>query len=192
MEGDALLYACGPWTADNMYGTKYHSLVVPTTKPLSQCVFFAGFGDPEVYVRPDNTAYCTGFPEPPVRVTEHPGEEQVRDDAIDRIQKAVELASSSSKDLQFISQEDGGDHSLRQACYLPSTTDGVPMMGALEGQPRQFVCTGHTCWGILMGPASGESMANLIATGTSETVNLSPFSPSRFGSLSMVPGANVS
>lgn len=24
VEGDALLYACGPWTANNMFGTKYH------------------------------------------------------------------------------------------------------------------------------------------------------------------------
>ena len=48
VEGDALLYSCGPWTANNMYGTKYHSLVVPTTKTLNQCVFFSGLGDPEV------------------------------------------------------------------------------------------------------------------------------------------------
>jgi glycine/D-amino acid oxidase-like deaminating enzyme len=28
VEGDALLYACGPWTADNMFGTKYHRCVL--------------------------------------------------------------------------------------------------------------------------------------------------------------------
>jgi glycine/D-amino acid oxidase-like deaminating enzyme len=27
VEGDALLFACGPWTATNMFGTKYHRYV---------------------------------------------------------------------------------------------------------------------------------------------------------------------
>jgi glycine/D-amino acid oxidase-like deaminating enzyme len=187
VEGDALLFACGPWTSDNMFGTKYHSLVVPTTKTLSQCVFFSGFGDPEVYVRPDNTAYCTGFPDPPCRVTEKPGQEEVRLEVIQRIQQSVEAASSSSNDLMFVSST-GESDSLKQACYLPSTSDGTPMMGSLgQDQPNTFVCTGHTCWGILMGPASGEAMANLIATGKSPHVNLSPFDPLRFGKLTMVP-----
>jgi hypothetical protein len=44
IEGDALLFACGPWTADIMSGIKYHSVVVPTNKVLSQCVFFSGCG----------------------------------------------------------------------------------------------------------------------------------------------------
>lgn len=114
-------------------------------------MFFSGFGDPEVYVRPDNTAYCTGFPDPPVCVTEQPGQEEVRDDAIAKIQQATELASSSSEDFKFVSNGSGNDQSLQQACYLPSTADGTPMMGPLQGQPRQYVCTGHTCWGILMG-----------------------------------------
>jgi len=96
--GDALLYACGPWTANNMYGTKYHSIVVPTTEKLNQCVFFSGLGDPEVYVRGDNTAYCTGFPDPPIKVVESPGEEEIRQEAIDRIRTSVEMASSYSDD----------------------------------------------------------------------------------------------
>jgi hypothetical protein len=30
-----------------------------------------------------------------------------------------------------------------------------------------YMAAGHSCWGILMGPASGESMASLIGTGKS-------------------------
>ena len=202
--GDALLYACGPWTASNMYGTKYHSLVVPTTKVLHQCVFFSGLGDPEVYVRDDSTAYCTGFPDPPIKVTERPGEEEVRKDAIDKIRKSVEAASSFSDDgsvnyLVFSDDDDGGDSdetsggrkALKQACYLPSTIDGIPMMGKVPGtdRPKTYVCAGHTCWGILMGPASGEAMAHEIVTGKSSPhVDLRMFAPERFGgSLSLVP-----
>mmetsp|Transcript_25567 Transcript_25567/g.60255 ORF Transcript_25567/g.60255 Transcript_25567/m.60255 type:complete len:467 (+) Transcript_25567:267-1667(+) len=196
IRGDALLYSCGPWTANNMYGTKYHSLVVPTTKVLNQCVFFSGLGDPEVYVRSDSTAYCTGFPDPPVRVTENPGEEEVRKEAIDKIQASVEAASSFSDDASanylVFSGNDGDDkkETLEQACYLPSTVDGVPMMGEVPGaeHPGTYVCAGHTCWGILMGPASGEAMAHEIVTGRCPHVNLKLFSPQRFGgSLQMVP-----
>jgi glycine/D-amino acid oxidase-like deaminating enzyme len=121
VEGDALLFACGPWTADIMTGTKYHSVILPTTTSLSQCVFFSGYGDPEVYVRPDQTAYCTGFPDPPVFVKERPGHEEVRSDAVEMIQTAVQKASQLD-----------GEPILSQACYLPSTPDGIPMMGPLQ------------------------------------------------------------
>ena len=49
VEGDALVYACGTWTAAVMTGVKYHSLVVPTEDVLTQCVFLS---DRDVYVRP--------------------------------------------------------------------------------------------------------------------------------------------
>ena len=176
ISGDALLYACGPWTADIMSGVKYHSVIVPTPDPLSQCVFFSGHGDPEVYVRPDKTAYCTGFPDPPVRVKEQPGQEEVRDDAVSRIQSAVQAAS----------EMDVSQPVMTQACYLPSTPDGAPIMGRLPDD-KTYVCAGHSCWGILMGPASGEAMAHLIAKGSSPRVDLSPFRPSRFGTFAIVP-----
>jgi hypothetical protein len=32
-------------------------------------------------------------------------------------------------------------------------------------QTEFYMAAGHLCWGILMGPASGESMASLIALG---------------------------
>jgi glycine/D-amino acid oxidase-like deaminating enzyme len=187
IQGDALVYACGPWTANNMFGTKYHSLVVPTRKKLTQCVFFSGCGDPEVYVRPDNTAYLTGFPDPATRVTEEPGKEEVRSDAIETIRQSVISASSGTDDMVLSATDGGSGGEIQQACYLPSTSDGTPMMGALHGQPGCYVATGHTCWGILMGPATGEAMAHLVMTGRSPHVDLSPFNPSRFGQLQMVP-----
>ena len=178
--GDALLYACGPWTCNQMTGIKYHSVVVPTQTTLSQCVFFSGCGDPEVYVRPDQTAYCTGFPDAPVRVTEEPGQEEVRADAITKIETAVQQASN----LKPLSS------SLKQACYLPSTPDGLPLMGALPNQPGCFVAAGHSCWGILMGPATGESMAQLLCTGKSPHVDLRNFDPARIGIMKMVPSSS--
>lgn len=176
-EGDALLLACGPWTANIMSGIKYHSVVVPTKDVLSQCVFFSGCGDPEVYVRPDQTAYCTGYPDSPVRVTEAPGEEECRPDKIATILEAVRDATDKTTQGGQLSQEP----ILEQACYLPSTDDGIPVMGKLPEEEGVYVSSGHTCWGILLGPASGEAMASLIATGSSPQVDLRIFNPMRFG-----------
>ena len=176
LQGDALLYACGPWTKGIMYGIKYHSVILPTDRVLNQCVFFSGCGDPEVYVRPDSTAYCTGFPEPARVVTEKPGEEVVSADRVKTIVDAVRKASNGALSLKT-------DTATEQACYLPTTEDGIPVMGAIAGKEGCFIASGHTCWGILMGPASGESMANLIATGSSPHVDLDPFTPRRFDNI---------
>lgn len=180
LEGDALLFACGPWDVNIMSGVKYHSVVIPTPRVLSQSVFFHGCGDPEVYPRPDSTAYCTGFPDAAVKVTERPGEEEVRPDAVSRIVEAVREASGGTDEKGALA----ADPSLEQACYLPTAPDSLPVMGRLSTEDNCFIATGHTCWGILLGPASGESMAHLIATGeTNKHVDLTPFDPARFESI---------
>lgn len=177
IEGDCLLYACGPWTnfADSMVGVKYHSVIIPTKEVLTQSVFYSGFGDPEIYPRPDKTAYCCGFPDPAVKVVEEPGEEEVRQEKVDEIVNAVRAASGGLDGVL------GQEPVLTQSCYLPTTIDGIPLMGSMEGKDSCFIAAGHSCWGILMGPATGESMANLIMKGEStKYVNLNSFRPSRF------------
>lgn len=181
IEADALLFACGPWTANIMYGVKYHAVIVPTDKVLSQCVFFSGCGDPEVYVRPDQTAYCTGYPDPPIRVTESPGREEVRQDKIETILESVrDAAGAREAGVGAMSKEPV----KTQACYLPTTKDGIPVMGMLPedtiGGGQCYIAAGHSCWGILLGPASGEAMASLIATGKSLYVDLDRFNPLRY------------
>ena len=42
-----------------------------------------------------------------------------------------------------------------------------------------FVATGHSVWGMLNGPATGEAMAKLIVDGTAATVDITPFNPAR-------------
>ena len=208
---DALLYACGPWSCTAMSGVKYHSVVVPTPTILSQCVFFSGCGDPEVYVRPDHTAYCTGFPDPPVQpVTEQPGHESIREEAIVQIQTAVQQATASHTlfPAPVLSSASAASSSVAttttttQACYLPATPDGLPFMGKIlphnttSTRTRTtsttpipcYVNAGHSCWGILLGPASGEAMAQFIVTGTSSHVKLHDFDPARMGpTMDMVP-----
>jgi glycine/D-amino acid oxidase-like deaminating enzyme len=176
LEANAVLFACGPWTEymDCMFGVKYHSAIIPTRpRVLTQSVFFDGFGDPEVYPRPDGTAYCCGYPDPPTKVTEKPGEEEVRPEKIEEIVRGVRQCSGGKDGVL------GKDPEISQSCYLPSTPDNLPIIGTLDDKNGLFCAAGHSCWGILMGPATGEAIASLMIRGHS-SLDLSSFRPQRF------------
>ncbi|MBB5318001.1 NAD(P)/FAD-dependent oxidoreductase [Tunturibacter empetritectus] len=66
----------------------------------------------------------------------------------------------------------------------PATSDGLPLLGVLPGQPNHFIATGHYRNGILLAPATARVMAEFIVGGI-PSVDLSPFSPAR--SLSLLP-----
>ncbi len=66
-----------------------------------------------------------------------------------------------------------------QACYRPVTQDGLPLLGRVPGVANAFVATGHSVWGILNAPASGEAMAELIVEGRPSHVDLRRFNPAR-------------
>jgi glycine/D-amino acid oxidase-like deaminating enzyme len=67
----------------------------------------------------------------------------------------------------------------RQACHRPVTREGLPLIGPIPGLQGAYVATGHSVWGILNAPATGEAMAELIADGAARSVDLSPFDPGR-------------
>ena len=68
---------------------------------------------------------------------------------------------------------------LERGKYIwPSAVDGVPVVGELRS--GTYVGYGHGCWGILLAPATGEALANQIATGESPTLDLGRFDPRRF------------
>ena len=53
----------------------------------------------------------------------------------------------------------------RQACLRPVTEDGLPLIGAMPGVEGAYVATGHSVWGMLNAPATGEAMSELILDG---------------------------
>ncbi len=67
----------------------------------------------------------------------------------------------------------------RQACFRPVARDGLPLIGRVPGVAGAYLATGHGVWGILNGPATGEAMAELIAGGAAQSVDLSAFDPGR-------------
>jgi glycine/D-amino acid oxidase-like deaminating enzyme len=67
----------------------------------------------------------------------------------------------------------------RQACFRPVTEDGLPLIGALPDVEGAYVATGHSVWGMLNAPATGEAIGELILEGAPRQVDLGPFEPGR-------------
>ncbi len=124
---------------------------------------------PEVFPRTDGTTYVCGIssespvPLDPVDVAPDPG-------AIERLEAMCRAISPTLRDAKILA---------RQACYRPVTEDGLPLIGAVPGVAGAYVATGHSVWGILNAPATGEAMAELIVDGAATTVDLSRFDPGR-------------
>ena len=55
----------------------------------------------------------------------------------------------------------------------------APLLGPIAGIHDAYVAAGHSVWGILNAPASGEALAELIVDGASRRVDLTPFNPAR-------------
>lgn len=184
VEADAVVVAMGPWSIlasawlplPPVYGLKGHSLVFETGDAIPPEALFlevgeagGGVASPEVFPRPDGTLYLCGLssetplPVDPAAVVPDPG-------AIDRLRA---IAAAVSPILATAPVR------AAQACYRPVTGDGLPLIGALPGVEGAYVATGHSVWGMLNAPATGEALAGLILDGASPVVDLAPFAPDR-------------
>jgi glycine/D-amino acid oxidase-like deaminating enzyme len=162
-------------------GLKVHSLVLadPEIQTSADALFLAYKGnsggalEPEVYPRPDGTVYVCG-----VSSEEAPPQyaDQVKPEAaaIETLKEVATAVSSSFKDAEIVKE---------QACFLPCTDDGLPLIGKLSSSGVDtglYIATGHSCWGILNGPATGLGIAELIVDGKAMSVDLTAFDPSRY------------
>ncbi len=185
MEADAVVIAMGPWSAlarrwlpvPDVYGLKGHSIVLRPTALVPAEALFAdveteeGLSDtPELFPRPDGTVYLCGLssqdalPEDPALVATDGA-------ASNQLRAMASMLSPLLVDADIIAA---------QACYRPVARDGLPVMGAIPGIKGAYIATGHSVWGILNAPASGEALAGLILNGQARSTDLSPFDPRRF------------
>ena len=184
IEGDAVVIAMGPWSIlatqwlplPAVYGLKGHSLVFDTgTKVPPEALFLevreatGAVQSPELFPRSDGTTYvCAISSESPLPVD--PAEVSPDAGAIERLERMCREMSPVLASAKILA---------RQACYRPVTRDGLPLIGRVPGVEGAYVATGHSVWGILNAPATGEAMAELIADGAAHSVDLSPFDPGR-------------
>jgi len=184
LEADAVVIAMGPWSIlasgwvplPGVYGLKGHSLVFQTDPPLPADALFVEYREasgnvasPEVFPRTDGTTYVCGIssqsplPVDPAAVAPDPG-------AIERLEAICAAMAPALDPARIVA---------RQSCFRPVTEDGLPLIGAIPGVDDAYVATGHSVWGILNAPATGEAMAELIVDGAATTVDLAPFDPGR-------------
>ena len=128
---------------------------------------------PEVFPRDDGTTYVCAIssesplPVDPAHVAPDPG-------AIPRLHAMCARMSPTLGQAKVLAS---------QACHRPVTQDGLPLIGRIPGLDGAYVATGHSVWGILNAPATGEAMAELILDGAARTVDLAPFDPARLDPL---------
>ncbi|KAL6858669.1 hypothetical protein ACP4OV_017671 [Aristida adscensionis] len=191
VEADAVVLALGPWSGRlqmvrevfRVYGQKAHSIVLRPREPgeITPHALFVNYQPepggrvfkPEVYPRPNGEVYMCGMskdeevPDDPAAIAGEP----------DSIAMLHKIAGKVSGQLRT---EEGAAVVAEQACYLPCTADGLPVIGEMPGVKGCYVATGHDCWGILNAPATGAALAELILDGKAKIVDLAPFTPARF------------
>ena len=124
---------------------------------------------PELFPRSDGTTYvCAISSESPLPVD--PAAVSPDAGAIERLERMCSAMAPALASAKILS---------RQACYRPITRDGMPLIGRIPGVEGAYVATGHSVWGILNAPATGEAMAELVADGAAHSVDLSPLDPGR-------------
>ncbi|WIA13222.1 hypothetical protein OEZ85_006814 [Tetradesmus obliquus] len=186
LPADAVVLAMGPWTdaarawlpaAPATTGQKYHSVVLRPKEPVSDTAIFTSFRtadgrsvEPELYPRPDGTVYACGEPQDLPVPSQGPCGVTVDATRCDLIKGVAGSLASSLSDAAVEAE---------QACYLPMSSDGLPVIGRLPGVQGVYVATGHSCWGILNGPATGQAVAELIVHGSCKSLDISAFDPLR-------------
>jgi len=184
VDGDAVVIAMGPWSllaaqwlpVPAVYGLKGHSIVLETGPRIpAEAVFLelretsGALQAPELFPRSDGTTYVcaisseSSLPVDPAEVAPDAG-------AVERLQTMCSELSPVFASAKVLA---------RQACFRPITGDWLPLIGCVPGAEGAYIATGHSVWGILNAPATGEAMAELIVDGAAHTVDLSSFDPAR-------------
>ena len=184
VEGDAVVVAMGPWSIlatrwlplPAVYGYKGHSLIFRTGEAIAAEALFLEYQEasgevltPELFPRADGTTWVCAvsstepLPIDPAQVTPDEGAHERLEAMCRTISPVLATAPITA----------------RQACFRPVTDDGLPMIGAVPGVDGAYVATGHSVWGMLNAPATGEALAELVLDGASRQVDLSPFAAGR-------------
>ena len=184
LDGDAVVIAMGPWSVlaarwlplPAVYGLKGHSVIFKSGAEVTphalfvECEAADGAVDtPEVFPRPDGTTYVCGLS----------SQEALPLDPADVATDARATARLKAMTATFAPALARAEVLAAQACYRPVAHDGLPLIGPVRGLEGAFVATGHSVWGMLNAPATGEALAALIVDGASRSVDLAPFNLAR-------------
>ena len=180
---DAVVLALGPWSlraagwADlpAVGALKGHSLLFDAPDMAPEALFLehreadGRLVSPELFPRADGTVYaCAISSESPL--PDDPAGAAPDGGAIEHLAAICRAVSPALAPERIVA---------RAACWRPVTRDGLPLIGPVPGARGAFAATGHGVWGILLAPATGEAVAELVLEGAARAVDLAPFDPAR-------------
>ncbi|KAK2148833.1 hypothetical protein LSH36_480g01048 [Paralvinella palmiformis] len=181
---DVIIIAMGPWSGEAMKwfnlppvtGHRAHNVILKPSHTISAHACFVEFTgktgsrhSPEVYPRPDGTVYLCGMSDEE-ELPSNPEEVSYNPESCTILKQMIANMSSSLRDATVVTE---------RGCYLPIPPASLPVIGSLPGTGGLYLATGHSCWGILNAPATGEAIAQLIVNGECSVCDISPFSPAR-------------
>jgi glycine/D-amino acid oxidase-like deaminating enzyme len=193
VESDVVVIAMGPWSMlaarwlplPKVLGYKGHSLVFETGGTIPAEALFLEYREasgevltPELFPRADGTTWVCAVssvgpvPADPADVAPDEGAHARIEALCRRISPALAAARIKT----------------RQACFRPVVEDGLPLIGAVPGTDGAYVATGHSVWGMLNAPATGEAMSELLLDGAARRIDLAPFAPGRLSPLASEGG----
>ncbi|KAF6819794.1 FAD dependent oxidoreductase [Colletotrichum sojae] len=190
-----LLVSAGPWTgrlvpASKVTGLRAHSVVY--NADVSPYAVFTSIElppdfvpehratkgqrrrhkrmvDPEIYARPGGEVYACGEPDKNIPLPETADKVQVDEANCDDIISYIATVSPALAAAPI---------KARQACYLPQVDYG-PLIGPTS-VPGLWLASGHTCWGIQNGPATGKLMSEYILDGEATSSDISSLDPRKY------------
>ncbi|ORY71140.1 FAD dependent oxidoreductase [Pseudomassariella vexata] len=191
-----IVVAAGPWTGrllpkTSIEGLRAHSVVFQAN--VSPYAVFTnitlpkdwkpahrdkkrhkGNVDPEIYARPGNEVYACGEPDSTIPLPETADEVECDESQCDDLISYIGTVSPVLGAAPI---------AAKQACYLPRHIrfgdERGPLIGELNVKGL-FVASGHTCWGIQNGPATGKLMSEFIFDGEATSADISVLDPKKF------------
>ncbi|CAH0017247.1 unnamed protein product [Clonostachys rhizophaga] len=121
--------------------------------------------DPEIYARPFGEVYACGEPDTAIPLPETADQVECDESQCDDIISYIGTISSVLGAAPI---------KAKQACYLPRHMRFGQESGPLIGKtkiPGLYVASGHTCWGIQNGPATGKLMSEFIFDGDAQSTD---------------------
>ena len=182
LNADVVVIAMGPWSLlacrwlplPAIHGLKGHSVIF-AYRPTPESLFVeleweaGSLSTPEINPRPDGTTYVCGLPGHEALPAD-PAAVSPEADAIETLRRMTAQVSPGLGAAKILAE---------QACFRPVTQDGLPLVGAVPGIAGAYIATGHSVWGMLNAPGTGESLAQMIVGDSDMTTDLRAFDPAR-------------
>ncbi|KAH9909739.1 FAD dependent oxidoreductase [Xylariomycetidae sp. FL2044] len=195
-----VVVAAGPWTgrlvpSTKVEGLRIHSVVFnanvspfavftnislpPGWAPahraaLGQKRLHRGNVDPEIYARPGSEVYACGEPDYsklplPDLADQCECDDLQCDDLIAYIGTVSPVLGAAPI-------------AAKQACYIPQhiREESLPLVGPTS-VPGLWIASGHTCWGIQNGPATGKLISEFLFDGEAKSADIADLDPRTFG-----------